>query len=337
MGKPMLSVIVTFYNQEKYVDQALKSIMTQKTKFEFEVLVADDGSEDGTVKKVQKWIDEYPNQIKLFIMPRDKTKKYFGSFRFCQARLYLLNEVQGKYFANLDGDDYFIDEMKFQKQVEILEREENKDCIACAHDMEKLYPDGSKKRICAGRLKERKIGAREYWKNYYLPAESFIIRSSVIKEIPQELVKNAFEDIIQTFFILKYGKIYYIPRVMAVYVQTGEGLWTVGDKTLNNVSNMLRYDIAIQLWPEMKTITDKKLSSVWWGIFRERKKLSPDKYPILYREACNKELKYSRMWLQYNSLDFKSKCSLFFLTLCKINLEKYKTKIIQWTINRKYK
>ena len=54
-----VSVIVTFYNCEEYVDAALKSVMDQKTSFDFEVIVGDDGSSDGTMAAVQKWIDRF--------------------------------------------------------------------------------------------------------------------------------------------------------------------------------------------------------------------------------------------------------------------------------------
>lgn len=336
MGKPMLSALVTFYNQEDYVDIAMKSIMMQKTDFDFEVLVGDDGSDDGTVEKINQWIKRYPEQIKLYVMPRDKDKEYFGSFRFCQNRLNLLNHVTGKYFAFLDGDDYYTVDYKFQKQVDILENPENDDCIACAHDIEKVYSDGKRKRLCAGRLKERKIDIEEFWKNYYLSAENFIVRSNVISKIPQELLNNTFEDIIQTFFVLQYGKLYYIPEVMAAYVQTDVGLWTAGNRITNCISNMIRYDIAIKINPSMEKITDKKFSHVWWEILKERKILSSEKYSILYKEACDKELKYSRMWLEFQKLSVVQKGSLYkktFQIVSKVNFSKIKNQIIMWLIN----
>lgn len=335
MGRPMLSALVTFYNQEDYVDIAMKSIMMQKTDFDFEVLVGDDGSDDGTVEKINQWIKRYPDQIKLYAMPRDKNKEYFGSFRFCQNRLNLLNHVTGKYFAFLDGDDYYTVDYKFQKQVDILENPENDDCIACAHDIEKVYPDGKRKRLCAGRLKERKIDIEEFWKNYYLSAENFIVRSNVISKIPQELLNNTFEDIIQTFFVLQYGKLYYIPEVMAAYVQTGEGLWTAGDRASNCISNLIRYDIAIKINLSMKKITDKKFAAIWRQAYCERKQFSPDKFPIFYEEAKEKKLTSTLQWLQYNKISRTEKLELFVQTFTRYNFGRYKYQLLQWIINKK--
>ena len=59
-----VSVLVTFYNQEDYVDEALQSVFDQKCDFDFEVLIGDDGSTDGTMAKLQKWKQKYPDTIK---------------------------------------------------------------------------------------------------------------------------------------------------------------------------------------------------------------------------------------------------------------------------------
>ena len=78
MIEPSVSVLVTFYNQEKYVDRALKSIIDQKTDFGVKILVGDDGSSDGTCAKVNKWIDNYPRIITLYVMNREPGKQISG-------------------------------------------------------------------------------------------------------------------------------------------------------------------------------------------------------------------------------------------------------------------
>ena len=105
-----VSVLVTFYNQEDYVDEALQSVFDQKCDFDFEVLIGDDGSTDGTMAKLQEWKQKYPDRMEIYVMDREPGVKYNSSQRASRNRLNLLQYVKGEYFAYLDGDDFYIDD-----------------------------------------------------------------------------------------------------------------------------------------------------------------------------------------------------------------------------------
>ena len=89
-----LSVLVTFYNQREYVDRALNSILSQKTDYDYEILVGDDGSNDGTIGKLEEWQEKYPDKIKIYIMDRKEGVKYNSSFRASRNRINLLKKVK---------------------------------------------------------------------------------------------------------------------------------------------------------------------------------------------------------------------------------------------------
>lgn len=110
---PTVSVIVLCYNQEKYICQALDSIVTQKTNFTFEVYVGDDASTDRTPDLVQQYADKYPNIIKPVLR-----KKNIGAN---PQYIDLVKKCQGKYLAFLDGDDYWCCSTKLQQHVDFLE------------------------------------------------------------------------------------------------------------------------------------------------------------------------------------------------------------------------
>ena len=126
-----VSVLVTFYNQEDYVDEALQSVFDQKCDFDFEVLIGDDGSTDGTMAKLQEWKQKYPDRMEIYVMDREPGVKYNSSQRASRNRLNLLQYVKGEYFAYLDGDDFYIDDHKLQKQVEIMDQPENAKYAVC--------------------------------------------------------------------------------------------------------------------------------------------------------------------------------------------------------------
>ncbi len=108
-----VSVIVATYRQEKYIAEALDSILAQKCNFEYEVLVGDDASPDGTGEIVRRYGKEHPERIKAIV--REKNVGAFKNFKDLYSR------AQGEYLAFLEGDDYWLDECKLQKQVDFLD------------------------------------------------------------------------------------------------------------------------------------------------------------------------------------------------------------------------
>ena len=115
-----VSVIVATYKHEKYIAKALDSILSQKCNFEYEVIVGDDASPDGTGEIVKNYGKNNPDRIKA--IAREKNVGAFKNFKDLYSR------ATGEFLAFLEGDDYWIDEYKLQKQVDFLEA--NKDYAA---------------------------------------------------------------------------------------------------------------------------------------------------------------------------------------------------------------
>lgn len=307
--KTKVSVLVTFYNQEKYVDRAIKSIIEQNAKFGINILVGDDGSSDHTRELVKKWISFYPNSIKLYVMERN-SDNYVPGFRASRNRLNLLRYVDTDYFIFLDGDDYFDSRDKLQKQVDILDNPFNNDCIACAHNVDMLFPDGRRFPITSTKLKEGKYSPTEYWNKLYFHPDSLLIRSSVISSLDFNLLKNNFNDNVITFSFIQYGNIYYIPLSWAVYYQTGYGIWTEGNRIVNNIRNMFVFDLCNKINSQMIKETSKRFSSAWFYLFLLRNKLNPDELELYYQEAKRIDLFNSCSWIEYKYLPFYAKNKL---------------------------
>ncbi len=314
---PKICVLVTFYNQEKYVDKALESIINQKTVFNIKILIGDDGSSDGTQAKIQEWIDNYPDFVEMHVMDRGDDI-YISGFRASRNRLNLLKYVDTDYFIFLDGDDYYIDDKKLQKQIDVLENPDNSDCIACAHDSEILYSDGNRKRICGDDLTEGKYTVKEYWKSKYFHTDSILIRSSVIKNIDFKLVENNFNDNLITYIVYQFGNVYYIPDAMTVYLQTGDGIWTSGNVIVNHIRNIFLFDLCNMINPKLYKETRDRFSYSWLMLFKHRKEISRNELYKYETEARNKKLKYSINWINYNEISAFKK-SIFVLktiTIC---------------------
>lgn len=131
---PLVSVVIATYNQKQYIEETIESVLKQECDFPFEIIVSDDGSDDGERELLRIIQGKYPEQIKLVFNDKNMmvTKNYFNSFM----------EARGKYIAPLDGDDIWNDKAKLSKQVKILE--EKSDVSVVLTGFQKLYEENNK-------------------------------------------------------------------------------------------------------------------------------------------------------------------------------------------------
>ena len=121
MDKPLVSICSITYNHAPYIRQCLDGFLMQKTNFPFEIIINDDCSTDGTTEIIKEYAAKYPDLIKPIFHDENQYQKgvrgMFAKFVFPKA--------QGKYLALCEGDDYWIDPLKLQKQVDILESDDS--------------------------------------------------------------------------------------------------------------------------------------------------------------------------------------------------------------------
>lgn len=128
---PKVSVCVLCYNQEKYIGQALQSILDQQTSFDFEVIVGDDGSTDGSAAILREFAAKYPAKVKLVLQEKNvgPTQNYLA----------VHNLARGKYVAHMDGDDYCLPG-KLERLATHLD--ENPECVIVWHRMHIINEQG---------------------------------------------------------------------------------------------------------------------------------------------------------------------------------------------------
>lgn len=124
---PVVSVLCFAYNQEPYISQTLDGFLMQKTDFPFDVIVHDDASTDETANIIR----EYENKFPKIIKPIYETENQYSKNDGCLGRI-MDDASKGKYWAYCEGDDYWIDENKLQKQVEMLESDKSASMVYTA-------------------------------------------------------------------------------------------------------------------------------------------------------------------------------------------------------------
>lgn len=219
MSTPFVSVICLTFNQCKHITQTIDSILNQKTDFNIELLIHDDASTDGTGEILKSYEKKYPETVNVMIQEENQFSqgKGFVGIPLC------LSKARGKYIAYCEGDDYWCDELKLQKQVDFLEL--NAEYAVCAHET-KIINENYKNLdgLLFSKFNDNfflKLPQEVYNFEDTLTGNIFHISSIVFRNFPIEFPKwsNKFSalDVILFILIAKNGKIYFINEVMSAY------------------------------------------------------------------------------------------------------------------------
>lgn len=215
-----VSVIVHTYNHEKFIRQTLDSILCQEVNFQFEVIIGDDASPDSTPQIIQEYQSKFPEIIKPLL--HSKNLGGYGK----NNTLATLAVCEGQYIAAMDGDDYWTNPLKLQKQVDFLDN--NSDFVACFHNALIHFEDGSAPDTYVNDENQRVIttiedlvGEDEVW---YMATSSVMFRNGIMKEYPKWFHESKSGDIPRYILLGKHGKFYYINELMSVYRKNNGGM-----------------------------------------------------------------------------------------------------------------
>ena len=134
MKDPKLSVILITYNHEKYIEKALDSVLSQVTDFPFEIVIGDDCSPDDTKNIIREYRDKYPDIIRIVHREKNTGRPTLNVYETTM-------KCRGDYLAYLEGDDYWTDSDKLQKQMDFLN--EHPEYIACTHSHKMIDDNGN--------------------------------------------------------------------------------------------------------------------------------------------------------------------------------------------------
>jgi glycosyltransferase involved in cell wall biosynthesis len=204
----------------------------QKTNFKFEVIIHDDCSTDGTTDVIREYVEKYPDLIKPIFQERNQYQN--GCKRILATFVY--PKAQGKYIALCEGDDYWTDPLKLQKQVDFLES--HPDYSMCFHRAHILKENECDVGLQCDDIDDREYNPNELLEYWKVPTASILARHEVIavKNIGVERILNG--DIIHVLNCAKIGKIRGMSDVMSVYRVQNSGVSY--DKKLKSIRS-LRY------------------------------------------------------------------------------------------------
>ena len=217
----LLSVLMISYNHEKYIREALLSVLMQQTNFSFEVILSDDCSIDQTDEIITEICSQHPSgtAIKYYKQPKN--------IGMMQNVVFALRHCTGKYIAVCEGDDYWTDPLKLQKQVDILEKEEKYAMVITNSKV--IYDDGTQYEERYENDYAKNIFTIKDIINGFMPGTQTILFRN-FSSLPDYLAAHPefyYGDRYIAYFCSLFGDIFLLPDITAVYRMTGTGVWSV--------------------------------------------------------------------------------------------------------------
>lgn len=247
-----VSFLVTYFNQKQYVKKSIESILSINKDFEWEILVGDDGSTDGTLDEIQNYIDLYPDRIKLFIMHRCSDIVYHSVKRASANRLSLLSHAKGDFFCILDGDDFYSDKDFVVEAIEIFKRNLNVAIVAFGYQCYKQEKFG-KVYSLSDKIDGEIIDTHYFLRSKYIHAGACVYKKAFGNERIDRIKSiGYFDDNDIVINSLCFGKLYAINKPVYAYRQTGMSVYTEMGYIEQAVLNVQGYDVDCNLAPQYK-------------------------------------------------------------------------------------
>lgn len=208
-----VSVVVLCYNQMRYIEQCIKSILSQKVNFKYEILIGDDASTDNTKDILLRYYEQYKDRIKLYIRETNIGASANALDLICSA--------SGEYIAYLEGDDFWCDPDKLQKQCDFLDA--NPSYIACFHEVKLINERGKSIHKRPYWISRKRVFRYKDFNGIIIPGHSSSwLRRNIIKSNKQEyarfiMINKDIADRTSAFFFLAHGDFARIDGKMGCY------------------------------------------------------------------------------------------------------------------------
>lgn len=250
MNDPLVSVSCTTYNHAPYIRECLDGFLMQKCNFSFEILIHDDASTDTTSNIIREYHNKHPNIIKPIIQTENQWSKGIKP-----TWKYNIPRAKGKYIALCEGDDYWIDPLKLQKQVDFLEKDENYSLIGSnAHEQIKqnLIPctDTSPKEITTEDIVQ--FGP-------LLHTCTIMFRNKPNWFDSPLLTRSGLRDWSLVFLYSLKGKVKRLEDTTGVYRRHDGGIYSALDIREKYKENIVFQRLLMREYPQYKKIIDKHI------------------------------------------------------------------------------
>jgi glycosyltransferase involved in cell wall biosynthesis len=205
------------YNQERFIGQAVESVLAQETNFAIEIVIGEDCSTDDTRSILEVLAARHPDRIRLLLADHNRGGKlnFMETFRQCR----------GDYVALLEGDDYWTCSMKLQKQVDALDA--RRDWTICYHPAEIRYDDWRQApALWPATAQKPESTLVDLFAMDFIPTNAVVFRNRLFGDFPPWFAEITMGDWPLHILNATYGNIGFLPEVMSVYRVHSGGFWS---------------------------------------------------------------------------------------------------------------
>ena len=262
--RPLLCTSTFCFQHETYVRQCIESILMQRTTFPVRVCIHDDASTDKTAEVIRSYQEAYPGKIWAFFQPENT---FLHPDRIQLQREYRAWTEAGRYIAMCEGDDYWMDPLKLQKQVELLETHPG--INLCVHDVEVSHEGIPLTREQFYNVPfdgDFRFTYEDYFSNHFFHTASKVFRVPADLEFYHEVIGRVRAgDLVSNHLFLASGDGYYIAEKMA-FKRRNQGGYT--KSALYQDSGKRRLD-WYNVWKEIERFAPKRMKQNVWHMLAD--------------------------------------------------------------------
>lgn len=252
---PEVTVLIITFNHSKYISKCIESVLNQKTNFNYEILIHDDASSDNTVEIINSYIQKFGNKIRLISQKINQYPIGINNIIF----KYVVPHIKGKYVTYTDGDDYWCDEEKLQKQYNYMEAHDK--CSLCISNAFAVNKNGKRIKDCYpnkhGIIDPQFIF--DYRRGSFIASSTTFFRKECFIDFPKWRLEYPVDDSPAFMQACFYGYIYKFKEKMTCYRRFTEGSWS---ESMLDVKKRLALIRKIQNALSFLKTTDPKISAM---------------------------------------------------------------------------
>ncbi len=243
---PKVSALIVTYNQERFIGAAIEGFLIQKTSFPCELVIADDGSTDGTREVIRRYWEKGPERIRVLL-----NRHNIGGGRTV-TRAY--QACRGQYLAFVEGDDYWTAPDKLQRQADFLDY--HQDYTICFHSVMMIWDDGSREPMLYRpvRIKDT-YTLRDLAESNFIASCSVMYRRGVFGRYPAWYYSMPVGDWSHHVLHAQHGAIGYLDEPMGVYRQHRGGVYSMKPATY-------RLRVPVEMLRRFRCILDREFQGV---------------------------------------------------------------------------
>lgn len=294
-----LSIIIASYNEKKYIKDAIESCINQKHNYDYELIIGDDGSDDGSLEIINEYEKNYPQIIKSFVMDRTDVGEIIASIRVSNLLKRAFEISNGEYIMVMSADDLLVDPLKIEKQVCFLDS--HLKYVSCYTDFQNFWDDGKTEKIHMKKNLSRSL----LWSFPYIHISCFLFR----KEIISNLLCRFCDDTGLTFSIIKTGHIKHLDCITFGYRQRDESIMHKADKMELCLLELSLYQDVLNSG-KFSISSLSRYAKVIEYILINREKLKEVKYHKYIRSCSQYKNDILGMIVNYEKLSFFKKLKI---------------------------